>query len=71
MLGNILTYLQKLVAADKAPLIAAALAGIGLLAAKFGFHMNASDVSYLGAALTFLAGIFTHMHFAAKAAPKP
>jgi len=65
--SGFLQYLQKLVAADKAPLTAAALSGLGLLAAKFGMHLNASDTAYLGVLLTGLAGAFTHAHFASRA----
>lgn len=66
-----IAFLQKLVAADKSALVASALAALGLLAAKFGLHLNASVTAYLGVLLTGLAGAFTHAHFARKAPAKP
>lgn len=66
MFAKFLPFLQKFVAADKAALIAASLAGLGLLATKFGLHLNASATAYIGVTLTVLAGLFTHAHFARK-----
>ena len=63
---KVLAFLQKIVAADKAAIVAAALGGLTLLAAKFGLHLNSSVTAYLGVLLMALAGAFTHVHFARK-----
>lgn len=67
-----LSYLQKLVAADKSALAAAIIGALTVLAAKFGFKLNGSDVAYLSAGVTAALGMFVHAHFAnqAPAAPK-
>lgn len=73
-MSTFLAFLQNLVASDKVALVNAALAAVTLLAANFGFNLNASETAYLGVLLTALAGAFTHVHFtrqAVKAARKP
>jgi hypothetical protein len=66
VLSKFFRFLQAVVSADKAPLVAATVAGLGLLAARFGFRLDASVTAYLGVILTGLAGAFTHVHFARK-----
>lgn len=65
-----LAYLQKLVAADKAPLAAALVGALTVLAAKFGMKLNGSDVAYVSAGVMGLLGLFVHVHFARKPAQK-
>lgn len=70
MLTKLLAYLQKLVSADKAALVSAALGGLTLLAANFGLNLNPSVTAYLGVVLMALAGAFTHIHFAGNSASR-
>lgn len=70
---KVLAFLQQLVNADRTPIAAAIIGSLTVLAAKFGFHMNGSDVAYLSAGVTAALGIFVHAHFAnaAQAQPQP
>lgn len=67
MINKFLAFAQRLVAADKAGVTAAVLAGLSLLCVHFGMHLNASVMTYLGVLASVLVGAFLHAHFAAKA----
>ena len=67
---KLLPFLQQLVAADKTPVASAIIGLLTVLAAKFGFKMNGSDVAYLSAGVMAGLGMFVHAHFAGQA-PKP
>ena len=69
MKSKVLPFLQQLVSSDKTPIAGALVGALTILAAKFGFRMNASDTAYLAVAVSTGIGLFTHAHFAAK--PKP
>lgn len=64
---RVLPFLQQLVAADKTAIAGALVGVLTILAAKFGFKMNGSDVAYLSAGVMAGLGLFVHAHFAAKA----
>lgn len=71
-MSNFLSSVQSFVKADRAPITAGIIGGLTVLAAKFGFKMNGSDVAYLSAGVTAAVGVFLQGHFASKpAAPKP
>lgn len=63
---KVLPFLQKLVSADKTPIAGALVGLLTVLAAKFGFKMNGSDVAYLSAGVMAGLGLFVHAHFAAQ-----
>jgi hypothetical protein len=67
---KILPFLQQLVAADKTAVAAALIGLLTVLAAKFGFKMNGSDVAYLSAGVMAFLGVFVHAKFALKAQPQ-
>jgi hypothetical protein len=67
MKSKILPFLQQLVTADKTPIAGAMVGALTVLAAKFGFRMNASDTAYLAVAVSAGIGLFTHAHFANQA----
>jgi hypothetical protein len=62
-----LKTLQLICTYDRAAVIAGLLSVLTLLAARFGFRLNASDTAYLASFLTAAVAAFTHVHFAAKA----
>jgi hypothetical protein len=63
-----LPFLQQLVAADRTAIASAIIGALVVLAARFGFKMNGSDVAYLSAGVTAALGVFVHSHFANAAA---
>lgn len=65
---KVLPFVQQLVTADKTAIAAAIMGLLTVLAAKFGFKMNGSDVAYLSAAVMGGLGVFVHAHFSAKPA---
>ena len=69
-MSKILQFLQQLVNADRTPIAAAIIGALTVLAAKFGFKMNGSDVAYLSAGVTAALGMFVHGHFSNQAAKK-
>jgi hypothetical protein len=73
MRQRIIAFLQALQLVcryDKAAVIAGLISVLTLLAARFGFNLNASDTAYLASALSALVAAFLHVHFG-KAAAKP
>lgn len=68
---SVLPFLQQLVASDKTAIVSAIVGLLTVLAAKFGFKMNGSDVAYLSAGVMAALGLFVHAHFAAQAPAKP
>lgn len=65
---KVLPFLQQLVSADKTAIASAIIGLLTILAAKFGFKMNGSDVAYLSAGVIAGLGLFTHAHFASRPA---
>jgi hypothetical protein len=61
-----LEALQFLTKYDKAAVVAGLVSAVTLLALRFGFNLNASDVAYISALLTTLVAAFTHVHFGRK-----
>lgn len=68
MKQKVLAFVQQLVTSDKTAICSAIVGLLTVLAAKFGFRMNGSDTAYLAAGVMSALGMFTHAHFAAKAA---
>lgn len=66
----LLKVLQLICTYDRTAVISGLIAILTLLAARFGFRLNASDTAYLASALTALVVAFTHVHFAVKHAGK-
>lgn len=67
MKQRILAFLQALqfiCTYDRAAVIAGLLSILTLLAARFGFNLNASDTAYLASVLSAAVAAFTHIHFA-------
>jgi hypothetical protein len=58
-----LEALQFLAKYDKAALVAGLVSAVTLLALRFGFNLNASDVAYLSALFAAAVAAFTHVHF--------
>jgi hypothetical protein len=69
--SKLLALLQRFVAADKAAVTTALVAGLALIAVHFGMKLNASDMSYLGILAVALEGAFLHAHFSVTRAPAP
>ena len=59
----LLEALQFLAKYDKAALVAGLLSAVTLLAARFGFNLNASDTAYLATLLSAAVAAFSHVHF--------
>lgn len=70
MFARILAFIQRVVGADKAAIVAAGASIVSLLALKFGLKLNASDTAYVASLLAAVVGAFTHMHFAVRGAGK-
>lgn len=70
IITRVLTFLQTIATADKTAIVAAAVGALTLLAAKFGFQLNASVTAYVAVLISALVTAFTHVHFARKAAAK-
>lgn len=72
-MSSLLSALKSLVLADKPAVVGAILAALGLLAARFGLKLNASDTAYVGTLLTVGLGLLVQgkIHLAAKAKAKP
>lgn len=62
----LLKVLQLICTYDRTAVISGLIAILTLLAARFGFRLNASDTAYLASALTALVVAFTHVKFALK-----
>ena len=67
-MSKILPFLQQLVNADRTPIATAIIGGLGILAARSGLHLNASDTAYVALAVTGALNLFVHAHFANQAA---
>ena len=65
---KILAFLQQLVNADRTPIATGIIGILGILAARAGLHLNASDTAYVSGAVFGLLSLFTHAHFANRAA---
>lgn len=64
---NVLPFLKRLYLADKAPINAAVVGGLVILASRAGFHLNASDTGYLAAGVGIVLGLLVQGKQAAKA----
>jgi hypothetical protein len=67
-LSNILPYLQKLVSADKAVIVALVVQAAVSLTAGLGLHLSGSAVGTVSAIVAAGLSYFVHVHFAAKLA---
>lgn len=59
-----LEALQFICTYDRSAVIAGLVSILTLLAARFGFNLNASDTAYLASVLAAAVAAFTHIHFA-------
>lgn len=71
MISKFLQYLQALVTADKAAIVAGLVGAVTLLATRFGLQLNASDTAYVAVLISALVTAFTHAHFALKRSAPP
>lgn len=69
-MSKILAFLQQLVNADRTPIATGIIGVLGVLFARAGFHLNASDTAYVSAAVFGALSMFTHAHFANAAAAR-
>lgn len=70
LIQRALAFLQMIAQADKTAIVAAAVGAVTLLAARFGFQLNASVTAYVAVLISGLVTAFTHVHFARKAAAR-
>jgi hypothetical protein len=69
-LEPIIQFIQKLVAADKTVLVAAAVQAAVSLVAGLGFHLDGAAVGVISALIAAGLGWFVNAHFALKLAAK-
>jgi|SRR5579859_5982532 len=64
-MNSILSYLQQIAKADRAPITAAIVGGLVTLLAHFGFRLNGSVTGYIAAGVGLALGLFVQAHFSA------
>lgn len=71
-MNSISTLFKRLYLADKAPINAAVVGGLIILASRAGLHLNASDTAYLASGVGLALGLLVQgKQSAAKSAAKP